>query len=592
MRVLSLFSGAGGMDLGLANAGMTHVGMCEIDPTARAVLARHWPDVPIWEDVTQLTADMVREQCGHVDMVAGGFPCQDLSVAGRRAGLAGGRSGLFWDALRIAADLGAEYLLLENVVGLLSSNDGEDFRTVLDAVQEAGYIADPNLYDARFFGVAQRRRRIFITCRLATATVNESTPRSWLTMGQVLVECWLLALGSVRGTSASAPPPWDSAPACVDGLTRRMKLFGLGTPEAPNFAKWLDRLADAHPSAATDGDESQTSAGDRHRGTSSQPTDATSSGTTPTVTADAPSGFWPTGQQWRTFLDDLSALVKLSTTSTATSETTERAICTSSVTLPLICEAIAALTPLCPDCWQPASSASTANKVCTNYAIKASGELTSYMDWVHDVDHVLARSQRADDALRSARGQCRPEVLLEPEGVRGNPSPSRETGEAPAGRVAFGAVGEVCGSLTTAFDAKNYGNLQEVHSGSVVAVSDAAVLTAAYPLAMRGRADGAELEMGEPDTANAVRTPGGGSSLQSVLTPDLAVRRLTPTECERLMGWPDGWTALRADGTAIADGPRYRMCGNGVVAPVAQWIANRMLTVPAVKNTEPDKDTP
>jgi DNA (cytosine-5)-methyltransferase 1 len=83
----------------------------------------------------------------------------------------------------------------------------------------------------------------------------------------------------------------------------------------------------------------------------------------------------------------------------------------------------------------------------------------------------------------------------------------------------------------------------------------------------------------------------GGNHQPKVMTRDLAVRRLTPTECERLMGWPDFWTALRADGTAIADGPRYRMCGNGVVAPVAQWIAHRMLTVPAVKNTEPDKDT-
>jgi DNA (cytosine-5)-methyltransferase 1 len=83
----------------------------------------------------------------------------------------------------------------------------------------------------------------------------------------------------------------------------------------------------------------------------------------------------------------------------------------------------------------------------------------------------------------------------------------------------------------------------------------------------------------------------GGNHQPKVMTPDLAVRRLTPTECERLMGWPDGWTRYRADGTEIADGPRYRMCGNGVVAPVAEWIAHRMLTVPAVKNTEPAKDT-
>jgi site-specific DNA-cytosine methylase len=92
-----------------------------------------------------------------------------------------------------------------------------------------------------------------------------------------------------------------------------------------------------------------------------------------------------------------------------------------------------------------------------------------------------------------------------------------------------------------------------------------------YPLAMRGRDGGAELEMGEPNTYNALRAGNGGSSLGGkVLTPDLAVRRLTPVECERLMGWPDG----HAIG---ADSHRYKQCGNGVVAPVAEWIGRRLM---------------
>jgi DNA (cytosine-5)-methyltransferase 1 len=119
----------------------------------------------------------------------------------------------------------------------------------------------------------------------------------------------------------------------------------------------------------------------------------------------------------------------------------------------------------------------------------------------------------------------------------------------------------VCGSLTTAFDAKNYGNLQEVHSGSVVAVSEN----------QRG-------ELRTTDYAQQLTTGGGkpGQGYPAVLT-DLTVRRLTPTECERLMGWPDDWTAHRADGTPIADGPRYRMCGNGVVSNVSEWIGRRVL---------------
>jgi DNA (cytosine-5)-methyltransferase 1 len=103
---------------------------------------------------------------------------------------------------------------------------------------------------------------------------------------------------------------------------------------------------------------------------------------------------------------------------------------------------------------------------------------------------------------------------------------------------------------------------------------------AAYPLAMRGRADGAQLEVGEPDVYNSLRAGDGGSSRQNaVLTPDVGVRRLTPRECERLMGWPDDWTRYAADGSEIADSHRYRLCGNGVVSPVAEWIARRLLEV-------------
>jgi len=109
-----------------------------------------------------------------------------------------------------------------------------------------------------------------------------------------------------------------------------------------------------------------------------------------------------------------------------------------------------------------------------------------------------------------------------------------------------------------------------------------AMLGVAYPLAMRGRADGAELEMGDPDIYNSLRAGDGGSSrANTLLTPDLAVRRLTPRECERLMGWPDDHTRWADDGTEIADSHRYRMCGNGVVAPVAEWIGHRLMAVVA-----------
>ena len=170
MRFVSLFAGVGGFDLGLERSGHTCVGQVEIDKHAQSVLARHWPDVPKHDDVTTAIdwADEIG-LTGNVDLVAGGFPCQDLSVAGKRAGLDGKRSGLFYDALAFAKAVKAKTILLENVPGLLSSNQGRDFGVLLTELADAGYSnIEWRVLNSQFFGVAQRRRRVFIVASLGT----------------------------------------------------------------------------------------------------------------------------------------------------------------------------------------------------------------------------------------------------------------------------------------------------------------------------------------------------------------------------------------------------------------------------------------
>jgi DNA (cytosine-5)-methyltransferase 1 len=170
MRFVSLFAGVGGFDLGLERSGHTCVGQVEIDKHAQGVLARHWPDVPKHDDVTTAIdwADEIG-LTGNVDLVAGGFPCQDLSVAGKRAGLDGKRSGLFYDALAFAKAVKAKTILLENVPGLLSSNQGRDFGVLLTELADAGYSnIEWRILNSQFFGVAQRRRRVFIVASLGT----------------------------------------------------------------------------------------------------------------------------------------------------------------------------------------------------------------------------------------------------------------------------------------------------------------------------------------------------------------------------------------------------------------------------------------
>lgn len=158
VRFGSLFSGIGGFDLGLERAGMECAWQVEIDPKAREVLRRHWPTVPRHEDVTKIGGDTL----GAVDLICGGFPCQDLSVAGRRAGLAGERSGLFYQFMRIVGEIAPRWVLIENVPGLLSSNGGRDMGAVLGALGQLGYGYAWRVLDSQFFGVPQRRRRVFI----------------------------------------------------------------------------------------------------------------------------------------------------------------------------------------------------------------------------------------------------------------------------------------------------------------------------------------------------------------------------------------------------------------------------------------------
>lgn len=164
LTAVSLFAGVGGFDLALERNGVKVVAAVEIDKNARTVIAKRFPNTKIFNDVTEVTADDLLG-AGFIPnrgILCGGFPCQDLSVAGKRAGLSGDRSGLFWEVIRLARELQPKWLILENVPGLLSSNGGQDMGTVLGALGDLGYGFAYRVLDAQNFGVPQRRRRVFI----------------------------------------------------------------------------------------------------------------------------------------------------------------------------------------------------------------------------------------------------------------------------------------------------------------------------------------------------------------------------------------------------------------------------------------------
>jgi len=169
LTAASLFTGVGGFDLGFQRAGIQTVWMCEKDKACQSVLRRHWPEVPIYDDITKLQPEsLVRP-----DILTGGFPCQDVSVAGRREGLAGERSGLWFEFHRIIERVKPRWVVIENVPGLLSSNAGRDFATILSGLVECGYGVAWRVLDAQYFGVPQRRRRVFIVGHLGDGRAAE-----------------------------------------------------------------------------------------------------------------------------------------------------------------------------------------------------------------------------------------------------------------------------------------------------------------------------------------------------------------------------------------------------------------------------------
>ncbi len=184
MRYLSLFSGIEAASVAWSQLGWEPVAFCEIEKFPCAVLAHHYPNVPNLGNVQGVTqADI--EALGHIDVVVFGFPCQDLSVAGKREGLADGtgratRSGLFWDAMRIVRWSRARWAIAENVPGLFSSKQGRDFAAVVGDmagtdcdIPDAGWantgavvgsdgLVEWSVLDAQWFGLAQRRKRVFL----------------------------------------------------------------------------------------------------------------------------------------------------------------------------------------------------------------------------------------------------------------------------------------------------------------------------------------------------------------------------------------------------------------------------------------------
>ena len=240
-RLLDLFSGIGGFSLGLERSGgFETVAFCEIEDYPRRVLAKHWPEVPIYDDVRTLSADRLAADGITVDAICGGFPCQDISLAGKGAGIEGARSGLWSEYARLIGEIRPQFVIVENVAALL----GRGFERVLGDLASLGYDAEWDCISAADIGSIHGRERVWIVAYPVSARRTRLVTSAHFSAPGSRRVCRQADLQAI----ASAPfEPGNRWPKPLirrvdDGLPGRVdRLKGLGNAVVPQIPEIIGR---------------------------------------------------------------------------------------------------------------------------------------------------------------------------------------------------------------------------------------------------------------------------------------------------------------------------------------------------------------
>lgn len=235
MKFGSLFSGIGGFDLGFERAGMKCVWQVEIDEPCNKVLEKHWPNIARYKDVRGVG----KHNLESVDVICGGFPCQDVSLAGKQLGLNGERSILWKEYLRIICEIEPKWIVAENVRGILSANNGKFFGMVLRDLASIGFNAEWRMFRASWFGAPHERQRIIVIAypdkirqknvfSNPTGFQAQEKPQLWNTFRtngrEVFVETSRRILGD-----------YDGLPVSLDRLEQ------CGNAVIPQMAEWIGK---------------------------------------------------------------------------------------------------------------------------------------------------------------------------------------------------------------------------------------------------------------------------------------------------------------------------------------------------------------
>jgi len=514
----SLFSGAGGLDAGFHNAGFTCRWQVELDRTCRSVLARHWPQVPRFSDVRAVGPHNL---CP-VDVIVGGFPCQNLSTAGNRAGLAGEKSGLWWEMLRVIRELRPRFVVWENVAGLLSSDGGRDLRRVCGSLAEHGYFGLVRTLDAQHFGVPQRRRRLFGV--FATSRFNPGD-----------------------GGRLAFPQPGEDHAGLVR-LCAAVLAVGPGSGGDPPPRRKAGSEVAGDPGGGAEGQGAGLIAfggnntGGQRRGDSA----LSAKGGTGRIDFESET-FIVHGENSTAMTGNGSADVAFPAEVTRRLDSTGGFATNQGGTIVVAqCHG----TNVGPMGALRSGNGNTAGGVPFVAAFNPQGGGTQT---------TLGLNERLVGSL--SVGQT-------PGVVQGMGAVAGDAGDRTHALTSVGADASEDGTGRDATEDLAPTLRAMAHSGSHA--NAGGQLAVAFAENQQG-------EMRTADISTSLAAKGGkpGQGYAALLDgPD--VRRLTPTECERLMGWEVGWTEFTHTGKRIKDGPRYRMLGNGVVMPVALWLARRL----------------
>ena len=548
LRYLSVCSGIEAATVAWHHLGWRAAGFSEIDPFARAVLEHHYPGVPLHDDFTRLKED----DYGAIDLLVGGTPCQSFSIAGQRRGLDDDRGNLALEFVRLAEKSRARWLVWENVPGVLSIDGGRAFGAFLGALAQCGYGFAYRVLDAQYFGVPQRRRRVFVVGYLG----------DWRPAASVLFE--------PEGMCGDITPRRKAREGIAG--TAKSRPTNSGGETAEDYLKSVAPTLDGrggrsgeHSFATSGGLVAHTLRGEGF--------DASEDGTgrgTPLI-AGTVSSKWskgtggPAGDECQNLIADPVAYNV--TFNDANGRRKDR-----------------------PNGGLYVSRAEAAKTLTSN------GELSTYIafsakDYGADADEnaPTLRAMGHNASRANGGGQIAVAIPLQEIGKR----TGKSTNDASIG-VGIGCEGDAMFTLQATaqhgvaipLDLRNAGRDPEKRDamnrqgcGVGAAGDPASTLSSAFVPGVASFKPGQSAEargIGYEDELAPSLEAGGGGNNRPAIMHHMAVRRLTPRECERLQGFPDDYTLIPYRGKPPADGPRYKALGNSMAVPVMRWLGERI----------------